>query len=387
VNRFSRCIKKSLIIKRMFKKIITILNGITRKTLFCIIERRLPFRSLRGVSLVNPEWYSGLEQELKITSKIKVGFGPVISGEDDLHVRKWRIDPIVNRINEISEKYRAGIFLSGSEMAKFDIVVMVREIDEINFSMIDNLKKNLKKLIYDIVDRPYLKEYATDHGKLYDFFRQVDALIASSPLQVEELNGIIKNIFFIEHPFLNSLRKDYTKATNRRIRLIWQGFAENLKFMELIHPIIKKLIEELKKEIHIIYLTNLLPKKNDFVEFKTWSVHNWERTLIESDIAVENKVLDDPLLQRKPSTKILSYMAAGLPVVCTPSAADKLVIEQGRTGFFAYTEEDWYYYLKTLILKGELRRQIGEAAREYVINNFNIHHITQKYLDCFDRII
>lgn len=215
----------------------------------------------------------------------------------------------------------------------------------------------------------------------------MDALIASNPLQVEELNGVIKNIFFIEHPLLNTLRKDYTKPNNRLIRLIWQGFAENQKYMEMIHPIIKKLIEELKKEIHIIYLTNLLPKKNDFVEFKTWSVRNWERTLIESDIAVENKVLDDPLLQRKPSTKIVSYMAAGLPVVCTPSAADKLVIEHGRTGFFAYTEEDWYHYLKTLILNGELRRQIGEAARSYVINNFNIHNITQKYLDCFDRII
>ena len=371
----------------MFKKIITILNRIIRKTLFCIIERRLPFRSLRGVSLVNPEWYRELEQQLKITSKIKVGFGPVISGEDDLHVRKWRIDPIVNRINEISEKYRAGIFLAVSDMAKFDIVVMVREIDEINLFLIDNLKKNHKKIIYDIVDQPYLKGYTTDYGKLFDFLPHVDALIASNPLQVEELNGVIKNIFFIEHPLLNSLRKDYTKPNNRLIRLIWQGFAENQKHVEIIHPIIKRLIEELKKEIHIIYLTNLLPKKNDFVEFKTWSVRNWERTLIESDIAVENKVLDDPLLQRKPSTKIVSYMAAGLPVVCSPSAADKLVIEHGRTGFFAYTEEDWYHYLKMLILNGELRRRIGEAAREYVINNFNIHTITQKYLDCFDRII
>jgi glycosyltransferase involved in cell wall biosynthesis len=371
----------------MFKKIITILNGIIRKTLFCVLERRLPFRSLRKVSLVNPKWYRELEQQLKITSKIKVGFGPVISGEDDLHVRKWRIDPIVNRINEISEKYCAGIFLTVSDMAKFDIVVMVREIEEINFFMIDNLKQNHKKLIYDIVDRPYLKGYALDYEKLYVFLRQVDALIASNPLQIEELNGIIKNIFFIEHPLLNRLRKDYTKANNRRIRLIWQGFAENQKHMRMIHPIIKRLIEELKKEIHIIYLTNLLPNKNDFVKFKTWTVRNWERALIESDIAVENKVLDDPLLRRKPATKIVSYMAAGLPVVCTPSAADKLVIEHGRTGFFAYTEEDWYYYLKTLILDGELRRRIGEAAREYVINNFNIHTITQKYLDCFDRII
>jgi len=371
----------------MFNKIKATFHWCVTKIFFCIIQRRLPFRFLRRASRVNRAWHKGLDRQLKTTAKIKVGFGPIISGEDDLHVRKWRIDPIVNRINEMSEKYCAGIFLTVSDMATFDIVVMVREMDEIEISLIDNLKNNHKKLIYDIVDRPYIKGYATDYKKLCIFFSYMDGLITSSPLQNQDLKEYSKNIRLIEHPVLNTRSKNYSTSNKGPIRLIWHGFAENQKRMEFLHPIIKRLTGEIKKGIKIIYLTNHLPKKNDFVEFKTWTIRNWERTLIVSDIAVESKVLDDPLLQRKPSTKIVSYMAAGLPVVCSPSVADKSVIEHGRTGYFAYTEGDWYRYLKTLILNAALRRQMGEAAREYAINNFSINNITQKYLDYFDSLI
>jgi glycosyltransferase involved in cell wall biosynthesis len=115
-------------------------------------------------------------------------------------------------------------------------------------------------------------------------------------------------------------------------------------------------------------------------------VHNWERQLISSDIAVENKSLDEPSLQRRPSTKVLSYMAAAVPVVCTPSTADRSVIDHGRTGYLAYTPDDWYMYLKMLINDRGLRKQVGMAAREYALSNFTVNKITDKYTSFFDEV-
>jgi hypothetical protein len=34
-------------------------------------------------------------------------------------------------------------------------------------------------------------------------------------------------------------------------------------------------------------------------------------------------------------------MGAGLPVVCTPSEADRGVITHGETGFFARDDREW----------------------------------------------
>ena len=80
-------------------------------------------------------------------------------------------------------------------------------------------------------------------------------------------------------------------------------------------------------------------------------------------------------------------MAAGLPVICTPSAADRGVIEHGITGFFAYTDEDWYEYLKLLFEDTKLREKIGKAAKEFALCHYNIGEITDQYICFFDDLI
>ena len=57
-----------------------------------------------------------------------------------------------------------------------------------------------------------------------------------------------------------------------------------------------------------------------------------------------------------------------------------------KTGFFAYTDDDWYAALKNLVEKPDLRKTMGTAGREYVTERFTIEHITRKYLDLFDAI-
>jgi glycosyltransferase involved in cell wall biosynthesis len=61
------------------------------------------------------------------------------------------------------------------------------------------------------------------------------------------------------------------------------------------------------------------------------------------------------------------------------------VIAHGKTGYFAYTDEEWYQYLKQLVEHPELCQQIGRAGREFALANFRIAKITQKYVDLFDQ--
>lgn len=351
------------------------------------MERRLPLRFIQGKRLVKRSWYKKLELNHKTTRKITVGFGPLISGEHDLHIRKWRIDPIVNCINKISERYCAGIFFNAGEMHTFDLAVIVREVDHMLNTTPGGLKKHGKILIYDIVDRPYYSEALQGNSTTLEVIKEADGLIASSPLHIEDLAGLGKKMVLIEHPVINTRHKDYAKRSDDALKILWQGFPEHLPRMDILEPIVQRLAKELKKKIMLIYHTRMLPKSRGLVHYKTWTVHNWERVLVDSDIAVEIKPLQDPHLQRKPSTKILSYMEAGLPVVCTPSAADRLVIEHEQTGYFAYTDEEWYSYLKRLAENPDLRQQMGQAGKEYVSRHFSIPKITEKYLDFFDALL
>ncbi len=87
----------------------------------------MPFLRRRPGEMVYRRWLSSLDAEISHGSVSRVGIGPIYSGGNDLHVRKWRIDPVVNAINAAQGRYRAGIFLSASEMDRFDLLIIVRE--------------------------------------------------------------------------------------------------------------------------------------------------------------------------------------------------------------------------------------------------------------------
>jgi len=107
-----------------------------------ILLRRLLYKIHHKISLVKLSWLLELKLRNMFSNKIKVGFGPLLSGENDLNVRKWYIDPIVNYINRHSKKYICDIFFGSDSLLKFDVVVIVRNFEYINKKIIKQLKKN-----------------------------------------------------------------------------------------------------------------------------------------------------------------------------------------------------------------------------------------------------
>ncbi|WP_421569122.1 glycosyltransferase [Stenotrophomonas sp. PD6] len=69
----------------------------------------------------------------------------------------------------------------------------------------------------------------------------------------------------------------------------------------------------------------------------------------------------------------IKYLEAGIltiPSVCTPTIEYQQTIEHGVTGMLAETEADWETCLMALIESPGLRRQIGEAARVHVEEDY-----------------
>jgi glycosyltransferase involved in cell wall biosynthesis len=60
----------------------------------------------------------------------------------------------------------------------------------------------------------------------------------------------------------------------------------------------------------------------------------------------------------------LEVMAGGRPVVASDIMPLTDYIEQGKSGFLARSEEEFYRYLKLLCTDGDFRARMGEAARE-----------------------
>lgn len=331
-------------------------------------------------------WYYKLLLTNISKDKVRIGFGPIVEGENTLGVRRYRIDPIVNWINRYSERYKAGIFLSNRYIDRFDIVLVVKAFDGISGEHVADLQRAGKRIVFDIVDNPYCGGPARQYDQAPDFISAVDQIIVSNPLQAEDVGPWNKNTVLIEHPVINTRYYRHGKLDDRTIRIVWTGFKHNFLGVEKLHPVIARLRKETGRDIRMVYLSNDVPERQPYVDFVPWRMEDWEKKLASCDIGVTLKPATDYYQRRKPSTKVLTYFAAGLPVACSPSPADRQVMKHGEHGYFADTEDEWYTALKTLVSNEALRNEIGSHNRKYALDAFSIEQIGKKYLQLFDLL-
>jgi glycosyltransferase involved in cell wall biosynthesis len=64
----------------------------------------------------------------------------------------------------------------------------------------------------------------------------------------------------------------------------------------------------------------------------------------------------------KTGLKALIYMAAGIPVVCSPVGENLEFVTDGVTGYCASTPDDWVEKLDRLVRDASLRRRMGEEG-------------------------
>lgn len=355
-----------------------------KETILCVAERRLPKRLLVR-KLVSPFWYAKLRKQNRHPRKLKVGFGPVLEGQYHIGVRGSRIDPIVDCINATSDRYVADIFFDYDDMARFDVIVMVKEFHPSLYEQINVLKSRGNAFVYDIVDNPFCTDpRSVSYHEHPEFLKLMDGVISSNPIQSDDVRPINPNVVLIEHPIINFEATTY--PVKDTVDLIWQGYMANVQAMYRLHDMLERLQQETTQTIRMIYHSNSPTHTDGMFHYIKWKIRDWQKMLAQADIGIVIKPPEDDVQRRKPSNKVLSYMAAGLPVVCTPTEADKLIMQHGVNGFFAYTDNEWYDALKRLVEAPALREQFGRNGRDYVWNNFTIQHITIKYTQLFDTV-
>jgi Glycosyl transferases group 1 len=370
-----------------------------RRARECFVDREWPKRVHPWVyerGLVRRSWYYHLRVRNAVSRRIKVGFGPVRDGEGTLGLRKWHIDPIVNAINRGRSPYIGDIFFPGDDLTRFDVVVIVREIESVPPELVRRLRARRTRLVYDAADvrliwtpdgRRDIYEDREARERYYKpFLRSMDAVMLASLLQRKGLEDVDVPQVEIARPLLNR-RHRTTYAHRGPIRLVWQGYPENIPPMRRLHPIVERLRAQTGLDIRLVYDTAGLPREDGPIQYTEWKINRWERVLVGSDVAVAIKPVDDPFQQRKPPTKVVSYMGAGLPVVCTPSEADRGVITHGETGFFAYDDREWHACLAALVTDPALRERVGTAARRHVEERYGVARITADYVRLFDQVL
>lgn len=333
--------------------------------------------------------YNGSKPVQTVDGRIRVGFGPVTTANSFQQAG-------VKVAAELAKdgRFECAIFsepFTYDSLSRFDVLVFIKIFPEAR--LLARLKNEGKVMLLDYQDmflfpsaherRPVKKllkmiYYFNEESREKKRFRLIDRCLVASPVAEQAVRNAGMRPFFLERQIYNDWNRENFKAHNMKtsgLTIMWTGVWLNTPENEPVLGILQRLCKT--HSCRLVYLTQPQSQAEGFIEYRRWTLETWERDLLDADISFR-WWKDSNTQYLKDSNKILSYMAAGLPVVCRPTESDRLVIEDGRTGFFAETPEAFASAIERLILDPALRRSAGESAHEAVWDRYSLERHVEK---------
>jgi glycosyltransferase involved in cell wall biosynthesis len=106
------------------------------------------------------------------------------------------------------------------------------------------------------------------------------------------------------------------------------------------------------------------------VEALPWNLNSEVDDLSLIDIGLM-PLPDDEWARGKCGLKALQYMALGIPPIVSPVGVNSDIVTHGENGLIATTNDEWFDSIKLLVEDEPLRRQLGAAARETVVERYS----------------
>lgn len=153
----------------------------------------------------------------------------------------------------------------------------------------------------------------------------------------------------------------------------WLGSPSTARYLALVSRPLATLATRRPLTFHIVGATGIgLPDFGDTTVVRHDDVPYDPAKLVGLfDIGI--MPLPDGEWERcKGGAKLIDYMAAGLPVVCSPVGENRFIVDDGVSGFFAATDAEWIDRLERLAVDPPLRRSLGLEGWQRVADQYSL---------------
>ncbi len=275
----------------------------------------------------------------------------------------------------------------------FDVIVLQRDL-------INHLAPALEKkfarsgipLVLDVDDAIHLRPPDKPAGLLTGLFGTKDKFADLVPLVQRVLVGNeelvrvamqrgAKRVFLLPTAidFSRAGKLPPTREPEKKFVLGWIGSPGTLSYLETI----REALEDLGKTGN--YLLRVVGASAPSLahmpcESLLWSEKTeWDQ--IRSFDAGLMPLTDDPWSRCKCGTKLLQYLACGVPSVGSPVGANVPILNRGKAGILASTKAEWVGALDALRTDRVLRLRFREAGRAHVEESYNVEKLAPALIE------
>ena len=248
------------------------------------------------------------------------------------------------------------------------------------------LRRYSRKVIYNFDDAVMYSDKNPEHDSrshLVRFRRSVklaDMVVPGSSYLADHASKFNANVKILP---IGLRVGDYEVGNSRkidnRIRLVWIGSKSTLSYLASIKPALEEIGSRFDNVVLRIICDDFFDLQNMPVEKHIWSNETRAVDLAVSDIGLA-PLPSNRFTEGKCSFKVLEYACVCLPVVASPVGTNSEYVRDGITGLHASQPGEWIDGITKLVENRELRRRMGQAGREQVVQ-FDVGVIGKKLCD------
>jgi glycosyltransferase involved in cell wall biosynthesis len=187
--------------------------------------------------------------------------------------------------------------------------------------------------------------------------------------QIEYLPSVVD----IEH-----YRVEEKKSTDFRIG--WIGSPVTAPFVGLIRGALEVASKKIDARLVLVGAGRQDPLPGLEKELLPWSEESQVASIQSFDVGIM-PLPNAPFERGKCGYKLIQYMACGLPVIASPVGVNTRIIDQGKTGFLASSDQEWADSILALSKDRGLRSTLGKAGRRKVEREYSLQVTAPRLLD------
>ncbi len=274
------------------------------------------------------------------------------------------------------------------QCSDYDLIIIQKKL--LGILDIKILKYYAKAIAYDFDDAVYLKDagcslpescyISKKREKL--FKRTINSAKIIIPANQELYNATNmmlpaknqKSITIVPSPVETEeipIKTEYSLSSTPVIG--WVGSRTSLIYLKYILPALQKIQANVNFELRIV--ADQAPKLNGInVNLIPWKLKTQYNEIIKFDIGIM-PLSEDPYSRGKSAYKLLQYMAAAVPSVCSPVGMNKELSDSGTACLAAKDNDEFTSTILKLLMDESLRRKLGKNARKLVIEKYSIEAV------------
>lgn len=280
-------------------------------------------------------------------------------------------------------------------IADYDLIYVFMWVTPFGTSAFERIVRRLaKRLIYDIEDNVFAEQISTARafhpnrwiallkgpGKTKFLIKSANHVITSSPF----LNALCLKIninnacTYISSSVDTDRFKPANPSSNKDSVVIgWTGTFSSKVYLDMLRSVFIELAARVEFKLKVIGNFDYdLPGIN--LEVIQWNIQTEVEDLQSIDIGVYPLPTDDWVLG-KSGLKAIQYMSFGLPIVASKVGTTPLLISDEVDGLLVKSEEEWVDALERLVCEPDLRRKLGEAARNKAVRMYSVAAVKLDY--------